>query len=208
MTVVGRMSTIFKALLLDGQRSTIPALLVVAPIINELKDGQEQPSVESPLGDFFATAWNTYTPIASLPICVNPTNGFNSYWEMPFRGHCRITLENLNHKDAVVFYQINYALTDVPENAAYFHAQFRRNNPLPYKEDYQLLAGHHALSPAPRRHLLGGVLVPNPADRTISTVPRPRAARDHLGGGGNLTWPRTGSDSLGRDFASNARRVP
>jgi hypothetical protein len=42
-------------------------------------------------------------------------------------------------KDMVLYYQINYTLTDVPEDAAYFHAQFRRVNPLPYKQVYTIL---------------------------------------------------------------------
>ena len=37
------------------------------------------------------------------------------------------------------YYQIDYTLTEVPEDAAYFHAQFRRTNPLPYKTDYTIL---------------------------------------------------------------------
>ena len=36
--------------------------------------------------------------------------------------------------EMTLYYQINYTLTDVPDDAAYFHAQFRRVNPLPYKE--------------------------------------------------------------------------
>ena len=43
--------------------------------------------------------------------------------------------------EAIIYCQINYTLTDVPEDAAYFHAQFRRINPLPYKEDYTVLDG-------------------------------------------------------------------
>ena len=104
-------------------------------------DDQEHPSVEVPLSDFFATAWNTYAPIASLPVCVGPRNGFNCYWEMPFRRRCRITLENLTDDEPVVYYQINYTLTDVPDEAGYFHAQFRRTNPVPYGEVYRLLDG-------------------------------------------------------------------
>jgi hypothetical protein len=49
---------------------------------------------------------------------------------MPFHKHCKITLENLDDKDMTIYYQINYALTDVPADAAYFHAQFRRENPM------------------------------------------------------------------------------
>ena len=53
----------------------------------------------------------------------------------------RITLENLADEDMTLYYQINYTLTDVPEDAAYFHAQFRRVNPLPYKDVYTILDG-------------------------------------------------------------------
>jgi hypothetical protein len=104
-------------------------------------DGQEQPSVECPIGDFFACGWGVFAQVSSLAICVNPGSGFNCYWEMPFREHCRMTLENRGDNATVVFYQVNYTLTEVPEEAAYFHAQFRRSNPLPYKEDFTILDG-------------------------------------------------------------------
>ncbi len=41
----------------------------------------------------------------------------------------------------MLFYQVNYQLTEVPEDAAYFHAQFRRTNPLPYAEEYTIIDG-------------------------------------------------------------------
>ena len=63
-------------------------------------------------------------------ICVNPGSAFNSYWVMPFRKKCRITMENVNDADAMtLYYQIDYTLTEVPADAGYFHAQFRRANP-------------------------------------------------------------------------------
>ncbi len=105
-------------------------------------DGEETPSVETPVGDFFANGWCERCNITSLAVCVNPAGGFNSYWEMPFRKHARITLENLAPDEVRGFYyQINYALTDVPEDMAYFHAQWRRSNPLPYMQDHILLDG-------------------------------------------------------------------
>lgn len=110
-------------------------------IIRFYWDGEETPSVECPVGDFFACGWQKYAPVVSLPVCVNPGSAFNCYWPMPFRQHCRITLENLSPDAAVVYYQINYALDAVPPDAAYFHAQFRRVNPLPYKEVYTILDG-------------------------------------------------------------------
>ncbi len=104
-------------------------------------DGETQPSVEVPVGDFFACGWGKYAQVSSLPVCVNPGSAFNCYWLMPFRKSCKITMENLDDKQVTLYYQINYTLTDVPENAAYFHAQFRRVNPLRYKEVYTILDG-------------------------------------------------------------------
>lgn len=104
-------------------------------------DDQEHPSVECPVGDFFASGWNRYAQVSSLAVCVNPGRAFNCYWEMPFRKRARIMLENRAPDPMILYYQVNYTLTEVPEDAAYFHAQFRRTNPLPYKEDYTILDG-------------------------------------------------------------------
>jgi hypothetical protein len=105
-------------------------------------DDEPAPSVETPLGDFFANGWCERCNIASLAIAVNPAGGFNSYWEMPFRRRARITVENLSPEPVNGFYyQITYALTEIPETSAYFHAQWRRSNPLPYQTDHTLLNG-------------------------------------------------------------------
>lgn len=106
-------------------------------------DDQPHPSVECPVGDFFCRGWGSmHTPhaqISSIPVCVNPGGALNCYWQMPFRKRCRITMTNLDDNDHTLYYQVDYALTDVPADSAYFHAQFRRVNPLPYKEVYTLL---------------------------------------------------------------------
>jgi hypothetical protein len=104
-------------------------------------DGSETPSIECPVGDFFACGWGRYAQVSSLPVCVNPGSAFNCYWEMPFRKHCKITMTNIAEEAMTLYYQINYTLTDVPDDAAYFHAQFRRVNPLPYKSVYTILDG-------------------------------------------------------------------
>jgi hypothetical protein len=104
-------------------------------------DDQNQPSVECPVGDFFATAWGQFAQINSLPVAVNPHRGFNCFWEMPFRKRCRITLENRHNEDKTLYYQVNYTLTDVPDDVAYFHAQFRRTNPVPYKQVHTIIDG-------------------------------------------------------------------
>jgi hypothetical protein len=90
-------------------------------------DGETEPSVECPVGDFFGMGWNQYSPLVSLAVCVNPGSAFNCYWTMPFRKKCRITMENVSDADPMtLYYQIDYTLTDVPDDAGYFHAQFRR----------------------------------------------------------------------------------
>lgn len=115
-------------------------------------DDQSQPSVECPLPDFFAKHWisdvnesphaGPFFPINSMAIVVNPNKGLNSFWQMPFKKRCLITITNINPlKTLVCYYQIDYTLCEVPAEAAYFHAQFRRVNPLPYKEVYTILDG-------------------------------------------------------------------
>jgi Protein of unknown function (DUF2961). len=99
-------------------------------IIRIYWDDETEPSVECPVGDFFGMGWCEYAPLTSLPVCVNPGSAFNCYWSMPFRKKCKITMENINDKDPMtLYYQVDYTLTEVPADAAYFHAQFRRNNP-------------------------------------------------------------------------------
>ncbi len=103
-------------------------------------DNEEVPSVEAPIGDFFCNGFNTRTNILSLPINVNPNGGLNCFFPMPFRKHAKITIENRNPKDLeAFFYTINYIETEISNDEAYFHAQFRRSNPLPYGEDYTIV---------------------------------------------------------------------
>ena len=99
-------------------------------IIRFYWDGEKDPSVEVPLGDFFCMGWQVYAPLNSLAVCVNPGSAFNCYWQMPFRKGCRVTVENRNPSHEMrLYYQINYTLTDVSADAAYFHAQYRQSRP-------------------------------------------------------------------------------
>jgi len=108
-------------------------------IIRFYWDDETTPSVEAPVGDFFCMGWGKYASVQSLAVTVNPGSAFNCYWPMPFRKKCRITMENIDDEDMILYYQVDYTLTKVPDDAAYFHAQFRRINPLPYKKDYVLV---------------------------------------------------------------------
>ncbi len=109
-------------------------------IVRMYWDGEEQPSVEVPIGDFFANGHAMRCDINSLPVCVNPQGGMNCYWPMPFGGSARITVTN-EHGDDIggFFYQITYSLTSVAGNAAQFHAQWRRENQVTYHKEYTVV---------------------------------------------------------------------
>jgi D-arabinan exo alpha-(1,3)/(1,5)-arabinofuranosidase (non-reducing end) len=131
---------------IDGPGAIQHIWLTVTPeawrrlVIRFYWDNEDSPSIEVPLGDFFCNGWCTRCNITSLAVAVNPAGGFNCYWEMPFRKHAKITLENLSDEEIRGFYyQITYTLTDVPDDAAYLHARWNRSNPLPYQTVHTLL---------------------------------------------------------------------
>ena len=113
-------------------------------------DGQEHPSVECPLMEFFAYSWRKKVPdvyagpffqVSSLPVAVNPNRGFNCFWPMPFRKHCRIEVENRSKEEYLCFYRVSCSMGPVAENAGYFHAQFRRSNPVEKGKHHVILDG-------------------------------------------------------------------
>lgn len=106
-------------------------------------DGEENPSVECPLGDFFLNGFARGCEVNSMPIVVNPKRGMNSFLPMPFGKHAKVTLEN-QHAGEVpgFFYQLDYCLYDeLPADIAYFHAQWRREKITELQKDYVLLDG-------------------------------------------------------------------
>lgn len=104
-------------------------------------DDEEEPSVESPLGDFFCCGFGRECLVNSYPIAVIPNRGFNSYFQMPFKKRARITLEN-QHVNTIpaFFFQIDYSLEPfLPENITYFHAKWRRQKLTTPKKDYIII---------------------------------------------------------------------
>ncbi len=109
-------------------------------ILRAYWDGAEKPSIEAPMCDFFASAdYQSYDALSSAVVCIGPKRGFNCYWDMPFYTQARFTVENIYNETIVLYYQIDYTLEDLEPGLGYFHAQFRRVNPLPYKEVYTIL---------------------------------------------------------------------
>jgi len=106
-------------------------------------DNEPIPSVEVPFGDFFCCGFGAKCEVNSIPVTVAPVGGFNTYWPMPFRKHAKITIENQHCEDVKGFYySIDYSLeASIPEDAAYFHAQWRRTNVIKEGEDHVILDG-------------------------------------------------------------------
>ncbi|WP_314146636.1 glycoside hydrolase family 172 protein [uncultured Leifsonia sp.] len=101
-------------------------------------DGDENPAIEVPLGDFFCNGFATRSLVTSIPIVVAPTGGMNSYLPMPFRRSARLTLESEHPGDIeAVFFQIDYTLGDPhDEDTATLHAQWRRTTGASKGEDH------------------------------------------------------------------------
>ncbi len=111
------------------QHIWIVAGLSRAHILRVYWDNETTPSIEVPVPDFFAVGHEKYARVNSLAVVVNPANALNCYWPMPFRKHVKITLTNEARKDLTLLaYQVDYAEMDIPNNAGYFHAQWRRGN--------------------------------------------------------------------------------
>lgn len=104
-------------------------------------DGEEQPSIEVPIGDFFCNGFGVHTNVNSLPVAVNPVGGMNCYIPMPFRKSVRITVENQHPVEVPgFFYQVNYSLVDsIPDNAGYLHASWKRSKCSVIGQDHVIL---------------------------------------------------------------------
>ena len=105
-------------------------------------DHSPHPSVEVPLGDFFGVAHGRQRAFTSDFVYMQSGKGLNCWIPMPFAKHARITLENdAGGEVQMLFYQVDYTLGDaITPDTGRFHAQFRRMNPCPFREDYELLS--------------------------------------------------------------------
>ncbi len=99
-------------------------------IIRMYWDGEQNPSVESPLGDFFGQGWGEEYNFISLPLAAAPSKGraLNCYFPMPFGEGARITIENESDADIDNFYYyVDYEVhPSMPASAGRFHAWWNR----------------------------------------------------------------------------------
>jgi len=108
-------------------------------------DGDEQPGVESPLGDFFAAGHGIAVPVNSLPVQVSSEGrAYNCYWPMPFRKSARVTVTNDSpeHMVHALYWYVDWCATEDPgEDVAYFHAQYRQEFPCEAGRNYLIFDG-------------------------------------------------------------------
>jgi len=117
-----------------------PAILK-SLILRVYWDGEPTPSIEVPLGDFFAMGLGEFAQINSAAVAVNPGAGLNSYWEMPFKKHLKMTVENRSSDKALLFYQVDYSREKLPAKVAYLHAQFHNELRTEGTKPYIILTG-------------------------------------------------------------------
>lgn len=104
-------------------------------------DGEDHPSVECPVGDFFGIGHGVDKEFTSLPIRVTSEGrGRNCYWPMPFRKSARITITNESDQkcDAFYYYIDWQKHKTLPEDSAYFHAMYRQEYPCVMGRNYLL----------------------------------------------------------------------
>jgi len=106
-------------------------------------DGEKEPSVEAPIGDFFAVGHGLSVPLNSMPVAVSSEGrARNCYWPMPFRKSARITVSNDSPDKRVrsLYYYVDWQkLPGLPPDTMYFHAQYRQEFPCKMGEDYLIL---------------------------------------------------------------------
>lgn len=111
-----------------GEDDTFPRKAV----IRMFWDGQDHPSVEVPLGDFFGIGHGVFKNFVSLPLQMSPEDGrgMNSWWPMPF-DECRIEVENQGEKRIHLYFYIDYEEYEEPTGSslARFHCCWNRENP-------------------------------------------------------------------------------
>jgi len=94
-------------------------------------DGNSKPSVAAPIGDFFGLNLGQYQIYESAYLACSPGRSLNCYFAMPFRKSARLTVTNESAGQVGAFYSnIDYLLApSLPDDALYFHAQYRQASP-------------------------------------------------------------------------------
>jgi hypothetical protein len=95
-------------------------------------DGEKDPSVEAPIGDFFGLGLGQYHSWQSEMLSVGNNNSLNCYFPMPFAHHARITVTNEGKEPiGALYYNIDYRTYPhpLPPGTLYFHAEYHQAQP-------------------------------------------------------------------------------
>jgi hypothetical protein len=123
--------------LLPGPPEALRALL-----LEVFYDGAAEPSISVPCLDFFASPHGRPVAFDSALVSVHEGRGFNAYFPMPFRRSVRVEFSNGSPRSIPLYYQIDYTLEgELPPDAGYLHAAFRRANPTRLREDFVIAEG-------------------------------------------------------------------
>jgi hypothetical protein len=128
-------------------------------------DGNAKPSIETPIGDFFGLNLGDYVIFESQYLACSPGQSLNCYFAMPYRRGARLTVTNEGKRDVGAFYSnIDYLEADaIPEDALYFHAQYRQAAPnvaqnLPDRKNLTGATNYVFCEARGRGHLMGVTL--------------------------------------------------
>jgi hypothetical protein len=101
-------------------------------------DGQTQPSVWSPWGDFFGDSAGA-TPFHSLPSGLGSDGYWYSNWYMPFASHAAIAVDNDSSVPVAMSWEIIHApLSQPADSLLRFHAKWHRDAFLPQRSDREV----------------------------------------------------------------------
>jgi hypothetical protein len=132
-------------------------------ILRAYWDGESEPSVEAPVGDFFGVGFGLTEKYSSALFAIDARRGKltdpaasgaarNCYIPMPFKRSARLTITNLGKKPSLHWFEVNYrSFSRAPRDQGYFHAQYRQGTPPP-------VGPYTILEATGRGHLLGCVL--------------------------------------------------
>ena len=105
-------------------------------------EDEAQPSIHVPLGEYFANGIDGLASVQSVPVAVNPRGGMSAYCPMPFRKRLRLEVVNDGEQPVPeLFYQVTYALKELPSDSAYLHACRRRSVTSRERPEHVILEG-------------------------------------------------------------------
>ncbi|MBC8193087.1 MAG: DUF2961 domain-containing protein [Candidatus Marinimicrobia bacterium] len=109
-------------------------------ILEMFWDESETPAVSVPMGDFFGDVLGHSIPFENALFSDPEGRSFNCIIPMPFKTSARIQLTNTSERHLrLLFYDINFVLTEHNEDMLYFHASWHREENSELGVDFEIL---------------------------------------------------------------------